>query len=169
MPLAESRKGESFGFHVYPIVSNEGTLGNPETIVWASIRNLCSRNIAEGTAAVIYGVKKKRDREAVARNLKLYIRQASEFYDAAGIAKPNTAPLIYYYSFLNLAKGLCELTRPDFHRLRECYRHGISWRPNPQKLVDPAREVVSITGRGVWHVLWEAVAGRACPAAKPTK
>jgi hypothetical protein len=70
---------------------------------------------------------------------------------------------------LNLAKGLCELTHPSFHQLKECYRHGISWKPNPQKIVDPATDVVSITGRGGWHVLWEAVAGRACTAANPTK
>ena len=169
MPLAKPREGDSVDFHVYPAVSNEGTLGNPETVIWAAIRHLCSRNVGEGIAGGVHGIGKKRDREDVARNLKLYIRQANEFYEAAVAAKPNTAPLIYYYSFLNLAKGLCELRQPRFHTHNECYRHGISWRADPQKLVDPAVEVVSITGRGVWHVLWEAVAERACPAANPTR
>ncbi len=169
MPLAKPREGESDGFHVYPAISSEGTLGDPETVIWASIRHLCSRNVAEGVVAPTHGITRKRDREAVAWNLKLYIRQAAEFYEAAGAAKPNTAPLIYYYSFLNLAKALCELRQPRFHQRTECYRHGISWRPNPRKLVDPAREVVSITTRGVWHALWEAAAERACPTANPTR
>ena len=95
MPLAQPREGESLGFHVYPSVSNEGTLGDPETILWASVRQLRSRGVAEGIAGEIHSIRRKRDREAVARNLKLYVQQASEFYEAASTAKPNTAPLIY--------------------------------------------------------------------------
>ena len=128
MPLPTSREGTSIGFHVYPIASNEGTLGNPEIVTWASIRHLCSRMVAEGMAER-HGVRLKRDRHVVAANLKLYIQHAAEFYSAADAAKPNTAPLMYYYSFLNLAKALCELRRPSFHEQQDCYQHGINWRP----------------------------------------
>lgn len=157
MPLAPPRPGESIGFHVYPTASNEGTLGDP-------VKHLCSRTVAL-QLAWSRGIKSKRDRESVAWNLKLYVRQAAEFCETAGAAKPNTAPLIYYYSFLNLAKAVCELERPAFHRTNECYHHGLSWKPDPKKLVNPNREVVSITTRGVWHGLWEALSQRPCPAA----
>lgn len=168
MPLKKPREGDSFGFHVYSAVQDEGTLGEPEAVIWSSIRHLCSQGVAEEIVRRVHGVTKKRDRESVAWSLKLYVRHASEFYDAARAAKANTAPLIYYYSFLNLAKAMCELRYPIFHRRPECYKHGLSWRPNPRKVADPARETVSITTRGVWHVLWEALMGRPCPAANPT-
>lgn len=158
----------SIGFHTYDTVMDEGTLGDPEGIVWSSIRHLCSGGVAENIAHA-HQVSKKRDREAVGRNLKLYVRQASAFYDAARSAKPDTAPLIYYYSFLNLAKALCELRHPQFHRRSECYKHGLSWTPDRRKFADPTKETISIATRGVWHVLWEALMDRPCPAANPTK
>lgn len=116
-----------------------------------------------------HGITRKRDRATVARSLKLYVEQAHEFYEAAKAAKANTAPLIYYYSFLNLAKAVCELRQPRFHERPECYRHGVSWRPNPRRITDPATERVSITTRGVWHVLWECLTLSPCPAANPTR
>src|SRR6266852_9909277 len=140
MPLAAPREGASVGFHIYPTVMDEGTLGDPEAIIWSSIRHLCSRGVAEDIAAPTHGVIRRRDRAEVGKNLKLYVQQASEFYEAAHAAKPNTAPLIYYYSFLDLAKGLCELRQPRFHERSECYRHGVSWKPDPRKLADPAKE-----------------------------
>ena len=146
---------------------NEGTLAEPETIVWSAIRHLSSTGVAEYVAER-HGIKKKSERRAVGRNLKLYVRQASEFYDAARSAKSNTAPLIYYYSFLNLAKALCEFRHPDFHTRPECYRHGLSWTPDRRNLVDPIKEKVRVTTRGVWHVLWEALMNSRCPAPNPT-
>ena len=164
MPLPEPRKGESLGFHAYPSSSNEVTLGNPEEIIWSTLHHLCSRNAAEYYASTAHGVSSKRDRAALARNLKLYIQQASEFYRAAATAKPNTAPLIYYYSFLNLAKALCEMRNPRFHRRAECYAHGLGWKPNPRKLVELSKDKVIIRGRGVWHVLWESLTRMPFPA-----
>jgi len=101
--------------------------------------------------------------------VKLYIQHASEFYRAAAMAKPNTAPLIYYYAFLNLAKALCEIKKPRLHERSECYSHGLSWRPNPRKVVDLRTESVKIVGRGMWHALWESLMLNPCPAANPTK
>lgn len=130
MPLPDPRKGESIGFSIYPETSVEFTLGNPEAIVWSSIRHLCSQRAGEWYARNVHKIHDERTRSAVARDVKLYVQQASEFYDAAVNAKPNTAPLFYYYSFLNLAKALCETRYPRLHRRRECYAHGLSWRPD---------------------------------------
>ena len=169
MPLPEARKGESLGFHAYARVSDEGTLGDPEKIIWSSIRHVCSRAFAEALAADVHGVKRKADRQGVAKNVKLYIQQSSEFYEAARNARPNTAPLIYYYAFLNLAKALCEFKSPYFHDRQECYRHGLTWRPDPKTTVNMYKESVFLTTRGVWHALWEALVGAHCPAANPSK
>jgi hypothetical protein len=169
MPLAQPRKGESLGFCSYPSGDVEFTLGNPEMVIWASIRHWCSRQAAEFYALRIHNIRYKRARADVALNVGLYVQQASEFYDAASNAKPNTAPLFYYYSFLNLAKALCEIHNPRLHRRPECYSHGLSWRPNPTRLVRLAKEKVSVRGRGVWHLLWESLMHVPCPAADPSR
>jgi hypothetical protein len=167
MALKEPRQGESVGFHCYPTVSNEVTLADPETVIWSSIRQLGSRGVASQVGANVHGLSRKRDRQAVANNVGLYLQQAAEFYGVAHTARANTAPLIYYYSFLNLAKALCELKHPRLHRQPESYRHGVSWRASPRSLVNPERERITVTARGVWHLLWEVIMGRRCPAANP--
>lgn len=159
-PTAEAREGEALQFATYPSWGAEFTLGNPETIIWSSIHHLCSRSAAEHYAQISHGISNKRDRTAIAENIKLYIQQASEFYEAAASAKPNTAPLIYYYSFLNLAKALCEIRKPRFHKRKECYAHGLGWRPSRTKVVNLWTERVTIRGRGMWHALWETLTGR---------
>jgi hypothetical protein len=169
MPLRNPRSGTSCGFHVLAATSDQGTLGDPEKIIWSSIRHLCSRGVAEYVAAHSHGIKGTPNLRAVASNLKLYVYQAAEFYEVAKAAKPNTAPLIYYYSFLNLAKALCEISHPKFRERPECYRHGISWRPHPKSLVNPARDKVSITTRGVWHVLWESLMRVRCTPPNPCR
>lgn len=145
-------------------------MGEPESIVWSSIRHYCSQRAAEFYLHTIYGISRKKQRAAMAWNMKLYIQQASEFYEAAADAKPNTAPLMYYYSFLNLAKALCEAHNPRVNMRPECYAHGFSWKPHRLKVVDFEKETVRTTrARGVWHLLWEAVMHRPCPAADGTK
>lgn len=163
MPLADARVGKSFSFHLYPRFGDEYTVADPEKIIWTSIHHLSSRGVAEWIAEQ-HGIARKRDRAYLARNLKLYIEQASEFYHAAAGGKPNTAPLLYYYSFLNLAKALCELRKPGLHTRRECYSHGLGWRPNPDTVVNLQKEYVTIRGRGVWQALWECVMREPCSA-----
>lgn len=168
MPLAEPRKGESIGFSVYPDENVESTLASPETIVWSSIRHWCSQRAGGWYANNIYKMKNEQTRNSVAYNVGLYLRQASEFYDAASNAKPNTAPLFYYYSFLNFAKAICEIHHPRLHRRKECYAHGLVWRPDPLRVVRLPREKVTIGRRGVWHLLWESMMRAPCPATNPT-
>jgi YaaC-like Protein len=169
MSLPEARQGESIGFSIYPKAEIEITLGNPEAIIWSSIRHLCSQRAAEWHLWKIHKIYNKKTRSAVASNVGLYVRQASEFYDAASNAKPNTAPLFYYYSFLNLAKAICEIRRPRLHRREECYAHGLSWRPDPSKVVKFDAEQVTVRGRGIWHLLWESVMQEPYPAADRTR
>lgn len=169
MPLPNAREGDAIPFHTYPRAGLEGTIGSIEHAVWASLNHLCSRDVAQNLLYGIYGVRGKRALGSGANSLSLYIKQAFEFYGAASTAHANTAPLFYYYSFLNLAKAICELHNPRFHRRRESYSHGISWRPNPLVLSDPNTDYVTIVRRGVWQVLWESVLRQPCTAPDGTR
>jgi hypothetical protein len=169
MPLPLPRNGESLGFTVHPDISSEATLGNPETVVWSNINHLCSSSAAGYYLRTAHLVKDRKKRDKMAGNVRLYIQQAFEFYQAASNAKPNTAHLIYYYSFLNLAKAVCEMKIPNFHGRDECYAHGLNWRPNSKSNVVLDRESVRIGRRGVWHVLWECLMREACNPAQGTR
>lgn len=161
MPLPPARTGVNqvlgIKLRCYPSGEGELTLGDPEVVVWSAIRHLAARSVAIEIASTMHGVANRADQREVAHNLKLYIQQAFEFYESARGAKSNTAPLFYYYSSLHLAKALCELRNPGFHKQAECYKHGLFWKPSPGVLADPKSAWLSFKIRGVWHVLWESV------------
>jgi hypothetical protein len=159
MPLVEPRIGEEVGYQRFPKKKSESTIGSPERVIWSSIRHLCVRDVAVEVLIDTYNMHRKRDIRKVVQNLNVYITQAYEFYEAAKVADANTAPLIYYYSFLNLAKALCEIRIPDFHKSRYSYHHGLTWKPNTDYLVDLPTDYIRITTRGVFHILIEAIRG----------
>lgn len=168
MALPEPREGESHGFHICRTVTEEWTLGDPETLIWSSIRHMSVSEVADYVLMTAHKISSQKERRKILNNLKLYIRHSFEFYDAARTAKANTAPLFYYYSFLNLAKGLCEISNPLFHRSSECYAHGLTWSPNHDYVVRiPSESVRVSTRRGVWHALWEAIQKQPCPVPRP--
>jgi hypothetical protein len=74
--------------------------------VWAFLRHLVSTKLS-----------KERRREALA-----YLEQASEFFDAAANPRLGSKPLLYYYSFMNLAKTALLV---DGTKLPPACRHGI--------------------------------------------
>ena len=162
MALPEPREGESLEFHSHARADSETTIGHPEQIVWSSIKHMGVDEVADVILYDFHMVSKSKVRSTIAKNFQLYFGQAFELYESARNAKANTAPLLYYYSFLNLAKALCEINHPHFHEKPECYRHGISWHPNREFMVDMRSESVSLASRGVRHVLCEAVAQRPC-------
>ncbi len=168
MALPNALQGDSTSFHLYYGITNVSTIGNREQLVWSSIKHLCAKGVSDPILHDIYGITSQKLRSKVAKNIKLYINQAFDFYSAATNADANTSPLLYYYCFLNLAKALCEIKHPQFHLSQECYSHGISWRPNRQYLVDVTKDSVFLSKRGVWHVLWEIFTGLTCNVSNPT-
>lgn len=114
-------------------------------------------------------IKKRSTRLSVASNLKVYLNQANQFYWAAKSAESRVSPLFYYYSFLHLAKAVCEMKGPNLHKRAESFRHGISWRPSEDYLVDMEKEVVRLTTRGVWHEFYEAVIENPVTIPNPTE
>lgn len=170
MTLPKQRQGISNGFHVYRGYNEETTLGKYEQIIWASIRHMCASEIAKHHLEVDYQILDKDVRAIIAENIKLYIKQAYDFYSAASSADSNTSPLFYYYCFMNLAKALCEIKHPQFHKMKESYSHGLRWHPNPEFLVDMSTDYITIPNyRGIWHVLWEILAKKPYSNTKPTK
>ena len=168
MALPEPLTGESQGFHIYRTVVEETTLGDPETLIWSSIRHMSVSEVADYVLFHAHKIPSVSERQKIVNNLKLYLHQGFEFYDAAKTAKANTAPLFYYYSFLHLAKGLCEISNPRFHLSPECYAHGLTWSPSHDYVVRMETEAVKVsTRRGVWHALWEAIQQQACVVPRP--
>jgi YaaC-like Protein len=61
---------------------------------------------------------------------KAFIRQAKTFYESAELLHHRASPLLYYYSFLNLAKSYLCLHRPNFvggnihHGLQHTFTNG---------------------------------------------
>lgn len=158
MALPAPREGTSLGFKVHPETSYEGILGSPEKILWSSIRHMCVHDVADSILYNVYNVTSKNLRTKITKNIKVYLNHAFEFYEAALTSKANTASLFYYYSFLNLAKALCEISHPSFHRRPESYNHCISWKPSSKYIVNMKTVSINITTRrGVWHVLEETI------------
>ncbi len=168
MSLQDQRKGIATGFHIYPGYTDETTMGTREQVTWSSIRHLCSSEIAQRTLRSTYNISDSKTNSIIASNIKLYINQAFEFYVSASNASANTSPLLYYYCYMNLAKALCEIRHSDFRNMPESYRHGLSWHPKSENLIDMANESLNISTRGVCHILWEVLFGSHCNTGNPT-
>lgn len=162
MALPKPRSGYLLedAFRTQPRLSLESTLADPEKIIWSSINQLTAHDIADSILFHNHEISRKPIRKKVSGHLGVYIRQAYAFYRAGEEASTKTSPLLYYYSFLNLAKALGSTRYPEFHTRPENYNHGVSWRPNPKYVVKPWREVINVlTSKGVWQILWEVTTG----------
>jgi hypothetical protein len=90
-----------------------------------------------------------------------YIRQAKTFYEAADALHHRAGALIYYYSFLNIAKALIFLKNPAFvdHNLH----HGIKSRPTIGSL---GEQHIQITQDGALQRFYKLVTGQEIAGAK---
>ena len=168
MTLPKPRSGEPQGFHIYGSYVAESTIGQREQLIWSSIKHLCSSEIALETLRKTYQITDATKRTAIASNIKLYINQAFDFYSSALQASTNTSPLFYYYSFMNLAKAICEIKNPNFHKTQESYHHGLSWHPNSNFIVNMQSEHVNISTKGVWHALYQSISNQQLTVSNPT-
>ena len=98
MALQKQREGLSAEFHLLPWESREATIGDPEVIKWTAIKDLCASEVADATLSNVYGMKNKRLRDEATYNIKVYIKQAFEFYQAIKINKfKNSASLLLLF------------------------------------------------------------------------
>lgn len=144
---------DKIDFHKHREYVEEDTLADFETVIWSWINHLSSPEIAEFVLRDNHNVNNKVRRKVQAENISLYIKQAHSLYEAAKSTKFNTAPLLYYYSFLNLGKALCEVKYPNFHKNNASRKHGLSWKPTNSSLGNEIR----ISTRGVWHCIYEVL------------
>ena len=79
MKLKEPKEGTEAGFQILPESSYEGTLGDPEKIIWSSIKNMCSLDLTDYILFSVHNVKKKDTRSKVAKNIKLYVARLPTF------------------------------------------------------------------------------------------
>jgi len=149
---------EAFGLKLFSDVQNISGLSSPETWIWNSIRQLRSM---EFTSELLRsrGIAPKSKRTAASSAVRLYIDQAHEFYQIGAQASDRSSPLLFYYSFLNLAKAVVELDNPDFRSRSASRSHGMSYRAT-SALGGLSLEKFSVSARkGVWHELAEVVCG----------
>lgn len=81
-----------------------------------------------------------------------FIRQGKSYYSSARSLHYRSSSLLYYYSFLNLAKALLVLKEPSSVRGR--VSHGLSY-DTESKNRDFRQEFVQGRSKGVWPMLFE--------------
>jgi hypothetical protein len=100
---------------------------------WAFLKELVTYRLEEGQHSRGYS----------------YVNQASDFFEAAANPRFGSRPLLYYYSFLNLAKAALLINRA---RLAIKPDHGISDpRTNQRRRMRLGGQKVTIEGRAVDH------------------
>lgn len=93
------------------------------------------------------GARTKVQREYVKSELSAYIDQAENFYSFARSSDYRSAALLYYYSFLNLAKAYIVLKKPSL--VNKTFRHGICRKTKSGKLIDRSFLVQQSSGNTV--------------------
>lgn len=85
------------------------------------------------------GAKTKAQRERIKSELLAYIDQAENFYSFARKSDYRSAALLYYYSFLNLAKAFIVSNKPTL--TNKTFRHGLIRKTKRGKLIDRSFQV----------------------------
>jgi hypothetical protein len=70
MALPKPRTGQYNAFQIYPNANNVWTLGDPEKLIWSSIKHLCAEAIINELLKETYLIKNKKQRSAMAFNIK---------------------------------------------------------------------------------------------------
>lgn len=147
--------------------SSSGAIIRPlEHEIWAAIRLLSAHDIC------VAQLKKRRSPagrrgqlKRIASQIGSCITQAEEYFRMALQASPRAAPLLHYYSMLNLTKALIYLEVPQRLANERGLYHGLV---DPQRIKNPSwfslrNETVTVRGgvfRSLHHILTgEEIAG----------
>jgi len=101
-----------------------------------------------------YGYTTKKQQENVFFLFQSFIRQSKIFYEAAEVSDFRASPLLYYYSFINLAKAFLCLIKPK--DINKKIHHGLFH--NFQKTKFENQNV--IVGGGIFPILYKAIIGK---------
>lgn len=140
---------EKYGFPLFAKISSVVNLGNNEKLV-----------ISDIWAFWDYVIKKASSDKRKEEFLKSLLEQAKHFYRSGEVSPVKSQPLLYYYSFLNLAKiminirGTFGASKMYMHGMTENHKHRfinseIVKQKQKQNLVQVAHELVSLFDPGV--------------------
>lgn len=98
--------------------------------------------------------------------LQAFVRQAKSYYTSAKALHYRSSSLLYYYSFLNLAKAYLLLREPEriMGRTNQAVVHGLKYRPSTTN-TDFLLETVRVTD-GIFPAFYEAQTGIAISTAR---
>ena len=147
-------------------VSTYGIFRPLEEEVWAAIRLLATEDIC---VSLLRRRRSRKGRRPPLKNLASKIgscvTQADEYFWMALDASPRAAPLLHYYSMLNLTKALIYLEAPERLEDEGGLLHGLS---DPSRIKDPRsfsldQESVVVHRGGVFPSLYNVLTGAGIP------
>ena len=149
------------GYHRYSKVDTYPTqpLGTNLPIkdeIFASLEYISEVNTVSLEFISKFGHTKEKAKEIQPR-FKAFIRQSKTFYDSAELLHHRASPLLYYYSFLNLAKAFLCLHQPNF--VGNKIHHGLNHSFTEGSL---KKQNVNVTD-GVFRLLYEQIYGNSLP------
>lgn len=133
-----------------------------EEEVWAAIRLLATEDIC---VTLLRRRRSRKGRRPPLKNLASKIgsciTQADEYFWMALEASPRAAPLLHYYSMLNLTKALIYLEAPERLEDESGLLHGLS---DPNRMKDPRsfsldQESIVVYKGGVFPSLYNVLTG----------
>jgi len=97
------------------------------------------------------GIKNASTKKRIFKHFRSHIRQAKGFYFSAKILPVSSSPLLYYYSFMNLAKARLVIEDPSITKKK--LRHGLSYRLKNTNL-SFKKQSIQVHKKGVFHFLY---------------
>jgi hypothetical protein len=162
MPLSPLRPFPN-AFAMAPTATEVKTMNEPPStgFLWEQLRQYSE--IQERGRSLFVG--KLGQRNTLWIEFRNYVRQAKAYFDGAEHVQGSSAALLYYYSFLNLAKA--ELLRSVSSQIVGVeVHHGLTYRPADARTI--RGDVVRVRS-GVFSLLYRARTGHTAPSAAPLR
>jgi len=132
-----------------------------ENEVWAAIRLLTVEGICVHQLKRRFPNRRLGPLEQLAAQIQSCLKQAEEYFWIAQEASSRVAPLLHYYSMLNLTKALIYLKAPERLKTSRDFNHGLI---DPQRIKNPHSFSLSTqgiqVGRGVFSTLHYLLTGQ---------
>ena len=97
--------------------------------VWAELRLFRTQSVCRGLVSRRHRGRTENSKARLANMIAACTEQAEDLFWLAEEASSNTAPLLHYYSMLNLAKALIYLEDPNHLRELPDLHHGLTMGP----------------------------------------
>jgi hypothetical protein len=126
----------TYAFYEYSQATDPMVLRSMEDEIWAALRFTAIRDVCFGQLLLRHPARAHSTLLRLVDKITSCISQAEEYYWLASKASSRTAPLLFYYSMLNLSKAFIFLATPTRLRTSNDFLHGLT---DPTRLKEPAR------------------------------